>query len=153
MWQEYLEKVKEAKKGRNWEKGASLLQITSYARKVKKEFGAELPKAYREFLQLTNGMVYNGHNIYGIRGEEEAEMDLIEQTRDFGSEDWTENYLFLGDSDMDLYVYDTEGDTYDVMDPGGEVWESFDTCEELLEYILKSSLGLIEEDDDEEDDE
>lgn len=150
MWQEYFKQVEEDE---GTEKGASQRKIESYAKKVKKQLGIDLPEAYKDFLHLSNGLQYNGHNIYGIRGEEDAEMDLIEQTEAYSDEDERSNVLFLGESDMDLYTYDTEAGEYNVEDPGGEVWESFDTCEELLEYILKSSLGLIEEDDDEEDDE
>ena len=147
MWKEFFKQVKEDE---GTEKGASLFQVLSYDRKVKDKFGVGLPKAYKEFLRLSNGMMYNGHNIYGIRGEDESYMDMLQQTEFFGSEDWAEKYLFFGDSDMDMYVYDTENKTYEVQDTGGETWESFDTCEELLEYILKSSLDLLENDEDEE---
>ena len=154
MWQDEMQKI--VKEQKEYHEiimpRANPLKILALSAKAKRKYGVTLPKGYLDFLRSYDGMVFNGYNIFGTQ-KTKFDIELIEQN-EFYREDEDDPFFYFGFSDMDLFVYDSETKKYEVTDGSGEIWASYDTFEELLEYILKGSLeGSLDISEESEEDE
>ncbi len=71
MWQVKLTEIKEEEKifGAELNGAASDEDIEIFKKKVKEKLNFELPLEYIHFLQVINGLEFNGYTIYGIAQE------------------------------------------------------------------------------------
>jgi hypothetical protein len=95
--------------------------LRRFQQQVREQLQIELPADYLEFLSHTNGLVYCGTVLYAIEEEFEADQNIpgvisenkvLQQTRP-ESED---TLLYLGYSDLWLYVYNVTQCAYQVLD-------------------------------------
>ena len=145
MWKEKLMEISkiEQEDGDEINKGASKEELEVFIPEVKKELGIDLPSEYIEVLKVVNGLEFDGYILYGIDMEllkEEPESNingLIQNNKDWYENEWNKKYLFIGDSSMSWYVYDTENKQYCELDnPSGEEIEVFDSIEDMLYKLL-----------------
>lgn len=106
-----------------------------------------LPKSYTEFLNIVNGLVFNGLVIYGVDKyflEKEVEEDIhgfIETNELWYENEWQKQYLFFGDSDTAWYCYDRKSNVFTELDkPSGTLMQSFEDFDPMLSNALETAL-------------
>jgi len=114
-----------------------------------------LPDDYVRFLRLCNGFAWNGIEFYGSDRVTDIEtnftlMDIVSITDNMV--DIYEMYecLFLGQSDEDIFCFNSESQKYEILDRTGlDVMESFDSFEELFVDTVgcrfRGVLSFVEE--------
>lgn len=151
MWQDRLEELRTLERdlGLELNKGASEKEIKLIKDEYLTLFKTELPKAYLEVLRTVNGMDFNGFVIYGIdkvllddlSGINEEIYGVIEHNGIFHELDQNKDYVFLGESNISLYVYEITSKTFFELDnPSGEKMESFSTFYALFNKLLEDCL-------------
>lgn len=150
MWRDELQKIAEEKiqYDEKINDGASAEEIRKFLEEVKSELKAELPEDYERFLEVINGLEYNGFILYGIDEHllniqpNQHINGLIDNNEVWHENEWDKQYIFLGESSMSWYVYDVAECTYCELDnPSGDEIETFDTLEHMLENILSDALA------------
>lgn len=106
-----------------------------------------LPKSYIEFLNIVNGLDFNGLVIYGVDKdflEKEVEEDIhgfIETNELWYENEWQKQYLFFGDSDTAWYCYDRKNSVFVERDkPSGTLMQSFENFDSMLSNALETIL-------------
>lgn len=149
MWKIKLEEIIEEKNlyGEQINSGASEVELAKFKLRVKEELQKDLPTEYSNVLKMVNGLEFNGFILYGI-----DEVLLEKKTNQHinglisFNKIWYENedqkkYLFLGESNISWYVYDTNNERYIELDnPSGREMVIFKELDEILEKILSDSL-------------
>lgn len=149
MWKIKLEEIIEEKKlyGEQINSGASEVELAKFKLSVKEELQKDLPTEYSNVLKMVNGLEFNGFILYGIDEVllEKKPNQHINGLISF-NQIWYENedqkkYLFLGESNISWYVYDTNNERYIELDnPSGQEMVIFKELDEILEKILSDSL-------------
>ena len=131
--------------------GATEEQIRHIVDRANKELNCGLPEDYIGFLRLTNGFNYNGYFIYciddtgfylgdGIASGKKM-PGIIERTLMWRQDDEEyKNWVFFGNSDMDLYVYNGDVNGYWQYNVSGDVIDTFSTFTEMAEKMLSDAL-------------
>ncbi|MGN7940312.1 YrhA family protein [Virgibacillus sp. 6R] len=149
MWQEKLTEIKEEEKivGAELNGAASDEDIEKFKKKVNEKLNVELPLEYIRFLQVINGLEFNGYTIYGIDQElvEKKPKNKIDGFID-SNQVWHEvehqkQYLFFGDGSLSWYVLDKEMKRYKLIaKPEGDELEDFNGFDEMIERIMSDAL-------------
>lgn len=149
MWKIKLEEIIEEKNlyGEQINSGASQVELAKFKISVKEELQKDLPTEYGDFLKKVNGLEFNGFILYGIDDVflEKKTNQHINGLISF-NQIWYENedqkkYLFLGESNISWYVYDTNNERYIELDnPSGREMVVFKELDKMLEKILSDSL-------------
>jgi len=149
MWRESLKEVAEIRKKRNREVniGATQIEIELLKKEIIRRLDVVLPEEYLDVLKVINGLEFNGYILYGIDEEilERATNQHITGVID-SNEVWYENeeqkqYIFFGESGISWYVYHIESGEYKILDmPSGDVCETFEHFEDMLDNMLKEAL-------------
>ncbi|KAA0944295.1 SMI1/KNR4 family protein [Sporosarcina sp. ANT_H38] len=149
MWNIKLEEIIEEKNlyGEQVNTGASEVELAKFMKNVKEELQKDLPSEYNNVLKAINGLEFNGFILYGIDEVllEKKPNQHINGLISF-NQIWYENedqkkYLFLGESNISWYVYDTNKEQYIELDnPSGREMVEFKKFDEMLEKILSDSL-------------
>ncbi|WP_231590643.1 YrhA family protein [Hymenobacter terrenus] len=117
-----------------------------------------LPPAYLDLLRLSNGLDWNGVQLYAsqprTRVTPEGRMKYLfrgiveanEQWRDFPP---NEEFIFFAESGDVLYCYNLTSGKFEIVDRitkemDDDQTDAFDTCEELLETLLNHMLDRYE---------
>ena len=88
-----------------------------------------LPEGYIRFLKITNGLSFNGMDVFGTTNCEIVEQN-IQQNLVFHYYKEVDNLLFFGRIDDDVYTYHAGTGHYESRDINGfEVWDEYDTFE------------------------
>lgn len=149
MWKIKLEEIIEEKNlyGEQINSGASEVELVKFELSVKEKLQKDLPIEYSNVLKIVNGLEFNGFILYGIDEVllEKKPNQHINGLISF-NQIWYENedqkkYLFLGESNISWYVYDTKNERYIELDnPSGREMIIFKKLDEILEKILSDSL-------------
>ena len=149
MWNIKLEEIIEEKNlyGEQVNTGASEVELAKFKKNVKAELQKDLPSEYINVLKIINGLEFNGFILYGIDEVflEKKPNQHINGLISF-NQIWYENedqkkYLFLGESNISWYVYDTNKEQYIELDnPSGREMAEFKKIDEILEKMLSDSL-------------
>ena len=109
-----------------------------------------IPQGYADFLSKLNGFAWNGIEFFSTDQVTDPETDymlndIVSANEDFAefNEDFldVENYVYLGRSDMDLYVYNVTNGNYEVLDDvGRDVMEDFETFEAMFAGVVKPRI-------------
>lgn len=131
---------------------ASASGLETVARKAQELYGYSLPDAYLKLISVSDGINFNGYTIYASRtnpisGHADRFIEGFVEANDLW-EDYEENadhhLLMFGETGDDLYLFDRRDNKFKVTDKvGGDAYEEFDTFEELAELLLKSALGIF----------
>lgn len=114
-----------------------------FARSV---YGLVIPAEFAEFWKIQNGLEYDGNVFYHVDAEwvdDINPLDVATNNAIIASNIiWHEveeqrRYTFLGDGNIDWFVYDVAREKYLILDkPSGEEMEIFDTFDEFFSAIL-----------------
>ena len=122
--------------------------------RTRAELGADLPASYLNFLRLTDGLIWDGLFIYSsektpVVGEPNEFMHpFVDTNLIWRSHEPHKKFLFFGDGDISLYVYNLEKDCYEILDrPSETVIQTFSSFDEMLTEALRHRLHDNEEDD------
>ncbi|MED2324762.1 YrhA family protein, partial [Bacillus thuringiensis] len=114
---------------------------------VKESFNIDLPNEYEEFLRIVNGFEFDGLIIYGVdpslleTERDETVYGLLENNKIWYENEWQQEYLFLGDSDIAWFCKNISEGTYLELDkPSGTVMETYNDFNTMLEEALKPTL-------------
>jgi hypothetical protein len=120
---------------------------------VEEELGLELPASVVDILREIDGFNFNSVVLYGV--DPELRQDgfhagpgiLVETAylRSIYPEN-TEAYVFLGDSDLWYYAFDLKGVQAVALDQTNfAVAERFQSVEEMVNEMLRSAIGALDE--------
>ena len=122
----------------------AIAEDIEWANKELKQSGfPELPTDYAAFLQQCNGFAFNGVEIYGTDHVTDTDdgfelIDIItfnEQQREY----YSENLLFFGRVDDDVYTFNPETQKYEARDICGfDIWDDYETITDFLEQEIKN---------------
>lgn len=134
-------------------------RIEELAQEIYQRFEVDLPEDYREFLAVANGFEFDGSLIFANdAGEAESPAPndddeyripgVVAINLHYDGHDVLEEYLVMGRSDLDIYVYDPGSEEYLALEEGSyDEVESFESFGDLFAFAFE------EDDIDEEDDE
>ncbi len=111
---------------------------------------SDIPEDYIDFLHTTNGIYWAGIEFFGTKQTEEkttgyAITDIKTQNELYQALNPQSTCVFVGRSDDDNFVYNSETKEYEIKDEfSGEIFKSFKTFEELFDYIVKEQIELIQ---------
>jgi hypothetical protein len=123
------------------------------------ELGLEpLPQGYIDFLKKNNGLAWNGIIFYSTDQVTEKDnpngfklMDLVTENDDFNDRYELDEKVLLGRADEDYYTYNIETKKYEALElESREVWEEFDTFEDLFFFTVGGRLGLNDKEEENE---
>lgn len=149
MWKDKIEQIRKGKQARHKDlnAGASDIEIKKIKEKAYNELGKQLPQDYIDALKYINGLEYNGFIFYGVDEEllsvppKQHINGLVINNLDWYENEEQRNYLFLGDSDINWYVFEPGSNRYLVLDkPSGRIIENFESFSELLNSLLNDAL-------------
>ena len=149
MWKEKLAEIAQEKSlyEETVNAGASEDEIRLLCGEMEKELHQELPDGYAGFLDTVNGLEFNGFILYGIdpfllSSEPQQQISgLIDNNKIWYENEWQRKFVFLGESSISWYVFDTEKRSYCELDrPSGDVVSVFRDAEDMLEHVLSDAL-------------
>jgi hypothetical protein len=120
------------------------------------ELGLEpLPQGYIDFLKKNNGLAWNSIIFYSTDQVTEADnpngfrlMDLATMNDEFNDFYELDEKVLLGRMDEEYFTYNIETKKYEVLElETREVWEQFDSFEDLFFFTVGGRLGLLEDED------
>jgi len=113
-----------------------------------------LPQGFIDFLKKYNGLAWNGIEFYSTYEVTEADnpdgyklMDLVSMNDEFNDRYELDEKVLLGRADEDYYTYNITTKKYEALElESREIWEEFDTFEDLFFFTVGGRLGLNEPD-------
>ena len=150
MWQDSLKQVAELRTRFRGEfnTGASEQEVAMLTNVAAERLDVTLPEEYLDVLKVINGLEFNGYILYGIdedilgRATNQHINGLIDSNEVWYENEEQKQYIFLGESGISWYVYDKESGKYNILDmPSGNVCEEFEHFGDMLDNMLKESLG------------
>lgn len=126
--------------------------------------GYELPRAYLDVLGRTNGLDWNGHELYGsmllFRDSELGQQEflrrgVVEVNEQWRTLDTNRRFVFFADNGEQLYCHNLESGNFELVDRitkemDAPETDAFGTCEELLAALFNHMLnryGVTAEDE------
>ncbi len=122
-----------------------LLRLTLGRHKI-----PNLPMDYVHFLNLTDGMLWNGMQFFGVHSHKRDNLgytfpSLLEVNIDYSSRKRGQAFLVLGEVDEDLIVYSPKEKTYQLVDkidlqPELNLPRFFDVVYLFSEELVKENI-------------
>lgn len=112
-------------------------RILGAEKEFQKEFGHEFPDAYKRILRRANGVYHNGLIIWPATPEPLFEETIQQANKDLRS-NFSDHFLYFGQLDEELYVFDLKSQKYCAIEYVGKpVWEEFLNADEMFEFMLE----------------
>ena len=112
-------------------------------------FGIMADDVYLNFLMICDGLEENGFQIYAAKNLEKDGVfyGIFENNEIWREEiEGFENYIFYAESGQDLFVFNKSDKRYELLDrSSGDVFESFQSLDRMLVYILDAMLNEDED--------
>lgn len=140
MLEEVIKEARErrAARGRETPEGAGEEELEALKEAAKEE-GEEIPEDYLEVLKRIDGYENNGYSLYGT--EREGRKGIISMNQIWHENQEQKKYVFIGESDINWYVYEREEKKYLQLDkPSGEVYGEYESGEEMAEEVIRESM-------------
>lgn len=103
----------------------------------KAAFGQPFPEAYKRVLRHANGVSYNGLVIWPAKLEGIFDESIYQANATL-REDFSGDYIYYGNMDEELYVFDLKTREYCAIEYVGKpVWKRFESAEEMFEFMLE----------------
>ena len=128
--------------------------LVALRQQVREKFNYELPSAYGAVLALSDGVNFNGYTLYAsktlpITGYTDRFIEGFMEANNLWI-DYAQNtdhqLLMFGETGDDLYLFDQRAQQFHVTDKvSGDIYQAFDTFEELAGQLFKEALGLADE--------
>jgi hypothetical protein len=153
---DYLHQIEtiDAQFGDSLQPAASKEELETLATQAQELFGYTIPAAYLQLLAIADGVDFNGYTLYGsktrqMQGEETIQLQGFVEINEFWQEyadNGDHHLLMFGETGDDLYLFDQRTQQFHVTDKvSGDVYQAFETFEELAEQFFKAALGLSDE--------
>lgn len=111
-------------------------------RRFQASFGFELPEAYWTIMSVVNGVAFNGATICPAIENPEF-RETIFQFNESMRDTFYEGFVYFGQSDEELYVWDEKRRIYCATEfVGMPVWKVFASAEAMYVFLLKRCLDL-----------
>lgn len=130
-------------------------ELEIFKGQVAQLFHYTLPEAYLQVLAQTNGLDCNGIVLYASRLYAEGDRFIIQGFMEANillrGYDPNRDFIYFAESGMDFYRHNLLTNKFEISARvGGNVFDSFETAEELINQVLNHMLGNYGEDDAEE---
>lgn len=139
-----------ASNGYLFNEGASDSELASFIARCQEKLGHRPPSEYLEVLKRFDGMVVEGVFLYSttsrsLAGTKSFTLDFLEMNMLSREDDFMTNFLFFGDSDQDVYVFDILAGEYQVRDKQAfdNVYEQFYSFSGLLAHMVDLMLSRV----------
>ena len=106
-----------------------------------------LPQGYVDFLLMLNGFAWNGIEFFSTDQVTDTETgymlnDIVSANEMFvDCNEGLEHCVYLGRSDDDLYVYNTQNTRYEVLDmTSRDVMEDFETFDAMFVGVVSTRI-------------
>lgn len=117
---------------------ASEDDVTRVATWFRRQSGRALPNVYRDLLARADGVEINGTVLYASADGDGDIAGMPESNDRLDADDSGNTYI--GEDGDNLFAV-TSGGAWVVLDGvSGETWESFETCELLLDHVLREAV-------------
>jgi hypothetical protein len=113
---------------------------------TRSELNHDLPEDYVAFLELSDGIDWNGAVVYGTERKAESHErpfleGFLEANQALRDGEPFRHLLALGESGMELYVYEPQSDKFSIIDRlSVDTYETCDSFDDLLDAILRNRL-------------
>jgi hypothetical protein len=122
-------------------------ELEQFIDKVQYSYSVELPEQYKEFLQLANGLEFNGLIIYGTRNSENAPdastLDFFEMNEVFQDSSRARilDVIAVGEDSTGVLTYDKDTQQFQYRDRIGlDRVETFSSFEKILEVEIEKVM-------------
>jgi hypothetical protein len=120
-------------------------KLEEMKQQAREAFGVEVPDGYVRFLRRMNGLDFNGTLFFAAQKEPRVDKPstFIEGFVDANliRREYAENFLFFGESGMEMYAYNLDSSRYEVVDSVSlDAYESFGSYGELMTAALEKRL-------------
>lgn len=106
-------------------------------RQFSRQFGHALPEAYKRVLRRADGVTHNGLIVWPIKGHTIYRETIFEANANL-REDFDDGFLYFGNMDEELYVFDIQRQHYCAIEyVGRPVWKEFNDDTEMFEFMLQ----------------
>lgn len=114
--------------------------------RFKAKFAFALPEAYWTVMSVCNGIRYNGMTLCPVV-ESPGFRETLEQFNADLRESLFEGFIYLGQRDEELYVWDVQRGIYCATEFAGRpIWRDFPCAEAMLIFLLRRGLDMEPED-------
>lgn len=134
---------------------ATAVDLEQLRLEAQQKLGYEVPKGYLDLLSRTDGIEWNGHQLYASKAQPFVNdagrlkytfRGLVEVNEQWRALDLNRQYVFFAESGEQLYCYHLTSGKFEIVDRitkemDNEETDAFDTCEELLEKLLNHMLN------------
>lgn len=148
MWKTTLKNIREEQEryGEKINEGISINDELSIKSELKKLGSEDFLNDYEQVLLEINGLDYNGYVLYGLHlknfKQDQRIYNIIEMNAIWHDNSDLQPYIFLGESNLSWYVFDTGSYQYLELDnPSGEIIETFETLNALLNKMLDEAAN------------
>lgn len=112
-------------------------EIDAADRAFARQFGHPLPEAYKRILRKANGLKHNGLTVWPIRPHFVFQQTVFEANDDL-RETFSDQFLYFGQRDEELYVFDIGRQRYCAIEfVGKPVWMEFDDDTQMFDFMLR----------------
>lgn len=106
-----------------------------------KEFNFALPEAYKRVLRRADGVMHNGLIVWSIDKHPIFRQTIFDANADM-RENFDDRFLYFGQWDEELYVFDLTQQQYCAIEfVGKPVWIEFDDDVQMFEFMLQRAWG------------
>lgn len=111
--------------------------IAALERDFRQRYGIELAPAYTRLLRCANGVSFNGLTIWPAT-EQPLFRETLIQANDDLRDSFSADFIYYGQRDEELYVYDLKAAVYCAIEfVGKPVWERFSDAQTMFEFMLE----------------
>lgn len=146
IWQEALLVLARDRISRGRSNPEPARNVEEFVRFAASVCGLFIPAEFAEFWKIQNGLEHDGNVFYHVDAELSDDINPLDVSTNnaviASNIIWHEveeqrRYTFLGDGNIDWFVYDIEREKYLILDkPSAEEMEMFDTFDEFFSAIL-----------------
>lgn len=118
--------------------------VEKFKDKFQQTFKCSVDLEYLNFLKECDGIDYNGYSIYSssFSDNELPNFDIFSNYKVWNIYDEFKDFIVIGDSDLDLYIYNKVNSKYEVRDRGdSKLWESYDTFDSFCIKVLNEMIN------------
>jgi hypothetical protein len=122
------------------ETGCDGRTIESESMRFQENTGLTLDAEYLALMAVTNGVMFNGMTIFPLRKHEHCD-ETIAQANDDMREHLSDEYLYYGSFDEELYCYHIPSAGYQAIEYAGmPVWEYFESANAMFMYMMNRCM-------------
>ena len=137
---------------------ATAAELEQLQLEARQKLAYNVPKAYLDLLAYTNGIEWNGHQLYASKPQPFINdagrlrytfRGLVEVNEQWRILESNQQFIFFAESGEQLYCHNSESSKYEIVDRitkevDDPETDAFDTCEELFAKLFNHMLNRYE---------